>query len=91
MDSRDFESNYAYALFGEVRRQRALGNFSHISNEDSSFLDNLTNLKGSKLANALRQITQILHGCTGRMIVLLVDEHDTPLSSASNAEDYRKV
>ena len=72
-------------------RHKSLGNLSNLSHEDNSFLDDLHNLKSNKLANALRRLTQILHECSGRMIVLLIDEHDTPLSSARNIEDCRKV
>lgn len=94
MGGTDFEgceTLLAHEIKNEIIRQRKLGNLTGLSSDDTAFIEGAVELRGNKLANGLRRLTQLLYECSGRKVLLLIDEYDTPLSSLTSLDDCLKV
>ncbi|THH09843.1 hypothetical protein EW145_g1747 [Phellinidium pouzarii] len=94
-NKKDFDAMFGIQLYGEVIRHEELGHFKNVTEPtDLEMIDRMSspdNDTNTLLEKAFFELSRILHNATGRKILVLVDEYDTPVSSAANEEVYNYV
>ncbi|THH08024.1 hypothetical protein EW145_g2969 [Phellinidium pouzarii] len=91
---RQFDTSFSFQLGCEINRHQKLGHFAQTEHEDFNSILNLAINNGDsevKLENALFKLSQMLHDATGRKVLVLVDEYDTPVSSTKNPDMFSYV
>ncbi|THH09249.1 hypothetical protein EW145_g2153 [Phellinidium pouzarii] len=88
----EFEESFMIQLGAEVRRHKRLGHFKRVIDPDDLELINaITSHERhakTKLETVYYKLSRILFESTDRKVLILVDEYDTPVSSAINQELY---
>ncbi|THH02969.1 hypothetical protein EW145_g6642 [Phellinidium pouzarii] len=91
-DEKHFNRVFTMQLNVEIRRHERMGHFVNITKPaDLELIDDMKypdNTKNVVLEKALYNLSRILYEATGRKILVLVDEYDTPVSSARKPEVY---
>ncbi|THH09257.1 hypothetical protein EW145_g2158 [Phellinidium pouzarii] len=87
-----FDEYFTLQLNEEVRRHSWLGHFSQVTKpEDLKFINATADRRNDaniKLETVLYNLSRILFESTNRKVLVLVDEYDTPVSSAMNQDVY---
>ncbi|THH09260.1 hypothetical protein EW145_g2164 [Phellinidium pouzarii] len=88
----EFDEYFTWWLSKEVERHNRLGHFNQVKTpEDLEFIHAVTYRRSDtkiKMATILYNLSRILYESTNRKALVLVDEYDTPVSSAMNQEVY---
>lgn len=89
----DFEVYFAYILSELVHQSDFVVHFENLEPDDEDFMNSLrrSELRGIHLANALRRLSQILYKSSGQKVIILIDEYDTPITSAANEKMQKYV
>ncbi|THH09250.1 hypothetical protein EW145_g2151 [Phellinidium pouzarii] len=91
-DKKEFDTMFGCQLSDEVIRHEDLGHFKDVTElTDLEMIEIMSTPNDSTkivLEKAFFELSRILHNATGRKILVLVDEYDTPVSSAANEGTY---
>lgn len=91
-DSREeFRGWFGFALQLEVYRQLQLGNLQKSDVEHYPFMRDDDSDSTHRLELDCYELVHLLHKYTGRKVLILVDEYDTPVVSAVHEELYEYV
>lgn len=90
-DKKEFQTCFRYALRSEISRQRRLGTIRQSEMDMLAYSRSGEYGSAHRLEYACYKLVHLLHKNTGRKVIVLVDEYDTPVASANNKEMYDYV
>jgi hypothetical protein len=81
------------AIISDLKRRGLLSNLHELDETHRTFINEILREgnKASVEAQALFQLTEILHTLHKREVILLIDEYDTPTAYASQYGYFSKV